>query len=163
VTRWALVGAALAVAACGGHHAPPPRTPRAAATPATTSGKPVTRAEVAVIRGWADALRRGHLAAATRLFAVPVTIANGPTFVLRTRREVREFNRTLPCGARLTRWQRASRGLVVATFTLTNRVGSRCDAPRGTLAAVAFLIRGGKIARWLRVEVPGQAAGQNPV
>jgi hypothetical protein len=116
-----------------------------------------------VIRDWADAVRRGHVAAATRLFALPVTVANGPTFVLRTRREVREFNRTLPCGARLTRWQRAPHGLVLATFTLTNRAGSRCDAPRGTPAAVAFLIRHGKIAQWLRAPVPGQAAGQSPV
>jgi hypothetical protein len=95
------------------------------------------------------------VAAATRYFAVPVTIANGPTFVLRTRREVRQFNRTLPCGARLTRWQRAPRGFVVATFMLTNRVGSKCDAPKGTPAAVAFLIRRGKIEQWVRVAVPG--------
>jgi hypothetical protein len=150
----ACVAAALAGAGCGGHHAPP-RTPGTAATPARPVGRTVTPAEVAVIRGWADSLRHGHVAAATRLFALPVTVVNGPTLVLRTRREVREFNRTLPCGARLRRWQSAPRGLVVATFTLTDRVGSRCDAPKGTLAAVAFLIRHGKIRQWLRVAVPG--------
>jgi hypothetical protein len=163
VTRAAVAAVALALAGagCGSKHplahtpgVRPQASPGAAATPA---GGRVSQAEVAIIRGWSDQLRHGHVAAATRYFAVPVTVANGTTVVLRTRAQVRTFNRTLPCGAKLARWQRAARGFVVATFTLTNRVGSKCDAPKGTLAAVAFLIRHRHIAQWLRVEVPGQS------
>jgi hypothetical protein len=135
----------------------PHSSPGATPTPAAN---PVSPAEVAVIRGWADQLRRGHVAAATRYFALPATVvADGVNkLVFTTRKQVALFNRGLPCGARLTRWQRAPRAFVVATFKLTDRVGSRCDAPVGTLAAVAFLIRRGHITQWLRVAVPDDAA-----
>ena len=39
-------------------------------------GKP-TPAEVAVIRGWSDALRAGHVNAAAEFFDVPVTVLDG--------------------------------------------------------------------------------------
>jgi hypothetical protein len=165
--------AALAVAlvgvGCGSKREPqdlhtpgvkPHSSPTAAATPA---GKPVSRTEVAVIRGWADQLRRGHVAAATRYFALPTTVVPDGVNVLvfHTRKEVARFNRGLPCGARLARWQRAAHGFVIATFKLTDRVGSRCDASPGTLAAVAFLIRHGHIKQWLRVPVPAETGAQS--
>jgi hypothetical protein len=164
VTRGAAaaVVVALAGAGCGGHHARTfPRTPGSAA--GTSAGEPVTGAEVAVIRGWSVALQRGHVVAAARFFAVPVTVLNDPSgvVVLRTRGAVRRFNRDLPCGARLARWQRAPRHFVIATFRLTNRVGSRCDATPGALAAVAFLVRDGHIVQWLRVPVPAPAGSSN--
>jgi hypothetical protein len=152
--------AALAVAGCGAQKHPPAlHTPAVKAQPSPV-GAPVSRAEVAVIRGWSDHLRRGRVAAATRYFALPATVANGATVVLHNRREVRRFNRTLPCGAELARWQRAPPHFVVATFKLTDRVGSHCDAPAGTLAAVAFLIRRRHIVEWLRVDVPDRPSGQ---
>ena len=160
MTRAAAAAVMLALfgAGCGArHHARAfPRTPGSAV--ATPAGQPVTRAELAVIRGWSSALRRGRVVAAARYFAVPVTVLNGPSaVVLRTRRAVREFNRELPCGAELTRWQRAPKHFVIATFRLTNRVGSRCDGTPGALAAVAFLVRRGHIVQWLRVPVPEQS------
>jgi hypothetical protein len=164
VTRAAAAAVIVALfgAGCGGHHHARtfPRTPGSAA--ATPAGAPVTRGEVAVIRGWSSALRRGRVVAAARYFAVPVTVLNGPSVVvLRTRRAVREFNRELPCGAELTRWQRAPRHFVIATFRLTNRVGSRCDGTPGALAAVAILVRKGHIVQWLRVPVPDQSGASS--
>jgi hypothetical protein len=167
--RAALVTVALAAAGCGAKTPPdqlhtPGVTPQSSpgvATPAPTpAGKPVTRAEVAVIRGWSEALLHGKVEEATRYFAVPATIENGPKVVMRARKQLRVFNRTLPCGAKLTRWQRGPHRLVVATFKLTNRRGGKCDATPGTLAAVAFLIRHRHIEQWLRVNVP-PAPGSN--
>jgi hypothetical protein len=164
--RAALVTVAVAAAGCGAKTPPqdlhtPGVTPQSnpgAATPAPTpAGEPVTRAEIAVIRGWSEAVRRGNVEAATRYFAVPATIENDPTgarIVFHARKQLRLFNRTLRCGAKLMRWERAPHRFVVATFKLTDRRGGKCDATPGTLAAVAFLIRHRHIEQWLRVDVP---------
>jgi hypothetical protein len=166
--RAALVTVAVAAAAgCGAQtppdqlHTPgvtPQSTPGATATPAPTpAGKPVTRAEIAVIRGWSEALLHGKVEQATRYFAVPATIENdsqGTKIVLRARKDVRLFNRTLPCGAKLRRWVRAPRHFVIATFQLADRPGGRCVVTGNGLAAVAFLIRHRHIEQWLRVNVP---------
>lgn len=164
---WALAALAAALTACGGQQPPTdlhtPGVKPHGAPGAGATGPPVTPAEIAVIRGWADRLRQGRVAGATRYFALPSIVdpnGNGPRLILRTRRQVLRFNRGLPCGARLTRWQRAPRRFVVATFALTDRPGHECDAPTGTPAAVAFLIRRGHIAQWLRVAVPGDTGGQ---
>jgi hypothetical protein len=160
--RAALLTVAVTAAGCGARtppqqlHTPgvtPQSTPGVATPAPTPAAKPVTRAEIAVIRGWAEAVRRGNVEAATRYFAVPATVQNGPTVVMR-RKKLRMFNRTLRCGAKLTRWQRAPHRFVVATFKLTDRRGGKCDATPGTLAAVAFLIRHRHIEQWLRVNVP---------
>jgi hypothetical protein len=65
-------------------------------------GKP-TRAEVSVIRGWADALRAGKVNEAARFFAVPTVVLDGtnPQRTLPNMKAVRNFNRGLPCGAKL--------------------------------------------------------------
>jgi hypothetical protein len=161
--RAALLAVAVAAVGCGAKTPPqdlhtPGVTPQGrpgVATPAPTpAGKPVTRAEIAVIRGWAEAVRRGDVEAATSYFAIPATVENdqqGTKFVLRARKQLRLFNRTLACGAKLTRWQRAPHRFVLATFELTTRRGAKCDATPGTLAAVAFLIRHRHIEQWLRV------------
>jgi|tagenome__1003787_1003787.scaffolds.fasta_scaffold18585170_1 hypothetical protein len=173
--RAALVTVVVAAAGCGAKtppqqlHTPgvtPQSRPGAAVPTPTPAGKAVTRAEIAVIRGWSDALRRGNVEAATRYFAVPATVetdAHGTTFILRARKELRFFNRTLPCGAELTRWQRGPHRLVVATFKLTTRRGGKCDTTPGTLAAVAFLIRHRHIEQWLRVNVPPAANSDDKV
>jgi len=170
--RTAVVIVAVAFAGCGAK-APPQRphapgvTPQSRpgeATPAPThAGEPVTRAEIAVIRGWSEAVRRGDVEAATRYFAVPATIENGPKVVMRAREQLRLFNRTLPCGAKLTGWERGPHRFVVATFRLTDRRGGRCDAAPGTPAAVAFLIRHRHIEQWLRVNVSSAPNGDSRV
>jgi hypothetical protein len=120
-------------------------------------GKP-RRSEVRVIRGWADALRTGHVDEAARFFAVPATVLDGvsPLRRLEDRAEVRDFNRGLPCGAKLVETARAEGALVMATFRLTQRTGPGarpCDGA-GNLAATKFLIENGHIVQWLRAPDP---------
>ena len=136
--------AALVLAGCGGGDRRPPARE---AVPGT-----------AVVRRWADAVREGRFAAAARTFAVPATVANGGRpLTLRSRAEVDFFNRTLPCGAILTSTRRATGGRLVATFRLTTRrgPGADCGSGVGHEAQVAFRIRGGRIAEWLRIATPG--------
>jgi hypothetical protein len=115
-----------------------------------------------VIRRWSDTLRRGDVPGAARLFAVPATVANGtPPERLRNVGEVRAFNESLPCGARLLRTRRA-RGYTIATFRLTDRRGGDCGDGAGATASTAFKVRDGRIVEWLRVPdgtrpLPGSA------
>lgn len=157
--RWlslALGVLALATAACGSKDPldlhTPGVTPQSGRPTPTPRAEPVSRAEVAVIRGWSNELRRGHVAAASRYFAIPTVVANGtPPVSLRGRDQVRSFNRTLPCGAKLMRWRRAANHFVIARFLLTNRPGGDCGAGTGNSASVAFLIKRRHISEWLRV------------
>jgi hypothetical protein len=129
--------------------------------PAVRRGKP-TRAEVAVIRGWSDALRAGHVAEAARFFALPAEVLDGtnPRRALLDRSAALEFNRGLPCGARLIATKRGEDSLVIATFRLTERPGrGKCNGGVGQPAVTAFLIRDRRIARWLRVPVPARRSG----
>jgi hypothetical protein len=115
-----------------------------------------TKAEVSVIRGWADALRAGHVAQAASFFALPVLIADGtnPLRRLRKRADVVDFNKNLPCGARLVKTQRGESSFVIARFKLTERRGSpACDGV-GTSAYTAFLIEGHHILQWRRAAEP---------
>jgi hypothetical protein len=121
-------------------------------------GKP-THAEVSVIRGWADALRAGNVDRAARFFAVPTIVLDGtnPQRTLPNMRAVRNFNRGLPCGAKLVRTVRGQGSFVVATFRLTERPGpGRCDGGVGQLADTAFLIEDRHIVQWLRQPDPVQ-------
>jgi hypothetical protein len=133
-------------------------------TPGTEDGEvPVrapTDAEVSVIRGWSDALRGGRVNRAASYFAVPVVVLDGanPLRRLPDRAAVREFNRGLPCGARLHETQRGPSSFVIATFLLTERPGrGSCGTGAGELAATAFLIRDRHIVQWRRVPVPAGA------
>jgi hypothetical protein len=122
-------------------------------------GKP-RPTEVRVIRGWADALRTGHVNQAARFFAVPVTVLDGvnPLRQLPSRAAVLEFNRGLPCGARLVNTERGEHSLVVATFTLTQRTGpgAKPCTGEGNLIATKFLIQKRRIRQWLRAPDPPQ-------
>jgi hypothetical protein len=122
-------------------------------------GKP-RPAEVRVIRGWADALRTGHVNQAARFFAVPVTVLDGvnPMRRLADREAVLEFNRGLPCGAKLVETERGEDSLVLATFTLTQRTGpgARPCTGKGNLVATKFLIEKHRIKQWLRAPDPEQ-------
>jgi len=117
---------------------------------------PVTRAERGVIRGWADALRRGDVERASRFWRVPAIAANGgPPFRLVTRRAVRRFNAGLTCGARLESVER-DKAYVLATFRLTERRGSPvgCGPGVGNRARTLFLLRDRRIVQWIRAADP---------
>jgi hypothetical protein len=128
-------------------------------TPGADDGRVVvrkpTKREVAVIRGWSDALRAGRVGKAASFFAVPSRVFDGtnPLRDLLDRGAVEEFNRGLPCGARLVETQRGVRSQVIATFRLTSRPGARCIGI-GEQAWTAFTIRDRRIVQWLRVPDP---------
>jgi hypothetical protein len=114
---------------------------------------------VEVIKNWADELRAGDVLAASERFAVPSVAQNGTApLVLTDRRGVEAFNRSLPCGARLTAATTSGR-FTVATFVLTERPGpGECGAGVGETAKTAFVIHDGLITEWRRVvDVPGGA------
>jgi hypothetical protein len=114
---------------------------------------------VAVIKSWSDELRAGDIMAASQRFAVPSVVQNGtPALVLDDRSQVEEFNRSLPCGAKLTDATSSGR-FVIATFELTERPGpGECGAGVGETAKTAFVIHNGRITEWRRVvDVPGGA------
>jgi hypothetical protein len=124
------------------------------------TGKP-TQQEVSVIRGWANALRAGHVNQAAAFFALPALIADGtsPKRRVADRNEIRDFNRGLPCGAKLLETKRGADSFVVATFKLTERPGPRpapCGDGTGGLAAVIFLVERHHIVQWLRAADPAQ-------
>jgi hypothetical protein len=142
--------AVVALAGCGGGSSDDPSRDEAP-SPA------------AVIRSWSDTLRAGHVAQAASYFALPATVANGtPPLRLSTRDQVRAFNASLPCGARLVKTSSSSR-FTTAEFVLTERPGpGSCGTGTGQRARVTFVIRGGKIVEWRRVstnpEPPGTVA-----
>jgi hypothetical protein len=120
------------------------------------TGKP-TAAEVAIIRGWADALRAGHVAQAARFFAIPTLVADGtnPLRPLKHRDEILSFNRSLPCGAKLLGTQRGESSFVIAKFKLTERPGpGQCGTDVGNAAYTAFLIEKRHIVQWRRASQP---------
>jgi len=158
--------AAVALGACGSSSSddrPELRTPdagdgpspEATATPAPEDeGGAPTEAEVAVIRGWSDTLRAGHVEEAAAYFTVPIVVDTGVSVVrLPDRDAVEEFNRGLPCGARMTKAERGPQSSVIATFRLTERPGpGECGQGTGEDAYVAFVIENRHIVQWQRVE-----------
>jgi hypothetical protein len=123
-------------------------------------GKPTTQ-EVSVIRGWADALRAGHVNRAAGFFTLPAFIFDGstPKHRVAAKAEILAFNRGLPCGAKLLDTKRGADSFVVATFKLTERPGpGSCGHDTDQLAAVIFLVEKRHIVQWLRAPVPAQPA-----
>jgi hypothetical protein len=121
---------------------------------------------VQVIKRWADELRAGDVIAASERFAIPSVVQNGfPPLRLTDRREVEAFNRSLPCGAKLTE-ATSSGKFTIATFELTERPGpGECGNGVGESAKTAFVIREGLITQWRRVVDidQGAPANQGPV
>jgi hypothetical protein len=164
-----VVAAALTLAACGGSNTAEKTTrssPDRTASPATAQPQKdyqnyyppgthkASKQAVAVITGWSEQLRAGHVKRAASYFDLPVVVQNAtPAVRLDTRKEVLAFNQTLPCGAHIVRTL-AGRHYTVATFVLTERPGSPGCGATGKLAATAFLLRHGKISEWRRVLVP---------
>jgi hypothetical protein len=175
---WVIVALPLVLTACGSqaktnrldlttpgvHTGAPVPEVTATATPTATpraSAKPVTKAEKRVIKGWSDSLRRGRVNAAAKYFSVPSLVSNNTPvpIQLASVAEVREFNRTLPCGAKLLRTRRSEQpGFVVGVFRLTERKNAPapCGQGVGAEASVAFEIARGHIKTWLRVADPAQ-------
>jgi hypothetical protein len=107
-------------------------------------------ADRALVARWADTLRRSDVEGATRLFGVPLIVEQGGEAQrLRSVAEVRRFNASLPCGARLTEATRHG-GYLIAAFRLAERPGKRCDAP-GETATVALIVKGGRIREWRHI------------
>ncbi len=117
--------------------------------------------DVAVIQAWVSALDRNDIERAAGYFAVPSVAQNGLLFHLRTPAQVRAFNRSLPCGARVVRATTAGR-TTTATFRLLERPGPGvCGTGTGGKAMTSFVITDGKIVQWRRVG-PGSGAPQAP-
>jgi hypothetical protein len=111
-----------------------------------------------ILDGWARALRNDHGARAAAYFSVPVIIAQGTAIRLDTAEEVRAFNVSLPCGARLLELGPDGRFLV-ATFRLTRRPHHVCGS-LGDQVRVAVALRGRKIAEWRQMPTtPGAPPG----
>jgi hypothetical protein len=175
---WAIAVLPLVLAACGSqaktsrldlttpgvHTGDPVPEASATATPSATAqatDKPVTRAEKRVMKGWSDSLRRGEVNAASEYFSVPSLVSNNQPMPqqLASVEDVREFNRTLPCGAKLLHTRRSDQpGFVIGVFRLTERKNAPapCGQGVGAEAAVAFEISRGHIKTWLRVATPGE-------
>jgi hypothetical protein len=128
----------------------------------TTIAGNADAADVQVIRGWADELRAGDISAASERFALPSLVQNGTgPLQLTTRRQVEAFNRSLPCGARLTA-ATSSGKYIIAAFVLTERPGEgQCGNGIGEQAKTAFVIQNGRITQWLRVVDTGQPPQPN--
>jgi hypothetical protein len=159
----ALALLALTLAGCGGGGDEPaeprrdePREPQKSERTRPARADPEA---VRVIRAWVAAERAGRMDRAASYFALPAIVVNvSDALLLPTRRAVRAFNASLPCGAVFLRAAGVGEW-TVAYFRLTHRVGSRCDAP-GSRAATAFKFRRGRIAQWIRVpeDIPPEDA-----
>ena len=187
----ALVAAAGLLAGCGAaaHHVhqvhllsgPPSTVP--AQPPVRIPNPPPTNirapaADVAVIRGWANALRAGNVRAAAAYFALPSEMINeagaGSALVLQIRTEAEAIaaQETLSCGARLISTDLRGR-YVNALFALTGRRGpggTNCGSGAGSTARTNFVIAGGRIREWIRAPSepndrgapPASPPGSNP-
>ncbi len=140
----------------------PTPTPTATPTPKPPGGA-VTGEERRIIRGWSDALRHGHVAKASKYFSIPSVVQNGGSGgALSSFSNVEQFNRTLPCGARLVKTNRGTKAhWVVGTFVLTERPGGACGSGAGARAYVAFMIARHHITEWIQIDA-SQATAPAP-
>lgn len=158
------LAAALALAACSGGD-DDGRDGRTVARTTETlppAHGPAARvgADAAAVAGrWADALRRGDVAGAAALFALPAVVGSARRQVrVTSRAHVLRFHRALPCGATLIASRPAAHGFLLATFRLSERPGGgRCGRAAGRIARAALRVEGGRIAWWIRIDVPAGA------
>jgi hypothetical protein len=144
-----------------GDPAPSPSAPKQGGDDGIGATGPVTAREKAVVKGWADALRRGDVEKAVSYWEIPALAANGEQPVrLVSPAAVRLWNTSLPCGAKLVSVKRDAR-YVLATFVLTERPGEgSCGTGVGNRARVLFLVHGHKFVQWLRAPDPPQKQSQ---
>jgi hypothetical protein len=171
-----LVAAALVLSGCGAggrSGAAHPSATRSRSATSTAPAAPVPRHRprppdertVAVIRHWADALRRGDVDGAARYFGVPSVFAPGPDqeVTIHSLADAVAANSALPCGARLIAVMRLGGPVVQALFRLTGRRGpggSPCNPGAGQTARTNFVIHAGRIRVWLRA--PDQPGDNSP-
>jgi hypothetical protein len=171
-----LVGVALAVAGCGStshsSHTSSTHsrtTARRQANPVPPSNTvpahaphPADARTVRVIKGWADALRRGDVRGAARYFHFPSFFAPAPDqeVTLHSIAEAEAVNAALPCGAKLISVVKVGGPFVQALFRLTGRPGrggSACSPGAGQTARTNFEIKSGRIRAWIRApDAPGE-------
>jgi hypothetical protein len=128
----------------------------------------VPASSVAVIEGWANALRTGHLKQAAGYWAHPSAMVNGvdtsgqPALIqIRTQHDALGADETLPCGATL-KGTTTNGKYVKAVFVLGGRAGVPSNGSCSGMAAVDFLIGGGHIERWLRAPLASSPAPGAP-
>jgi hypothetical protein len=80
---------------------------------------------------------------------------------LASRRQIALWFSALPCAGEIVAITFHGR-FTTAVFRLSNRRGTKCDAPGG-LAAARFRIVDGKIDSWEQVPVPAGAQQSKPV
>jgi hypothetical protein len=158
---------ALVLAGCGsvgGSHTSAAHGP----AKATNRGPGVPASAVAVIEGWANALRTGHLRRAAAYWAQPSAMVNGldasgglALIRIRTKRDALGADATLPCGATLKATSTNGK-YVKASFVLGARSGVASNGECGGIAAVDFLIAKGHIERWLRAPIGSGPAPEAP-
>ena len=96
-----------------------------------------------VIRGWLLALERQDYDQAAYYFAPGAIIDQGHPFRLRTSKQARNFNASLPCRAELIGLKDEG-PRVLATFVLHRGPGGGCSG----LVKVRYTIRKGKFTEW---------------
>jgi hypothetical protein len=142
----AAVAASATLAACSGSHdaVRQQREARAQQTERLRS----------TVRTWSARLDDGDNEGVARMFAIPVTIRQGPyVYRLLSPAQVELWFASLPCAGKVVSID--VRGhFATGVFRLADRSDSMpCSGP-GTLAAARFEIRGGKIVSWTQVAVP---------
>ncbi len=155
--------AALSLTACGSSkphpaaHAKPHRS--------SVQGAGVPASAIAVIEGWANALRSGHAKRAAAYWADPSILINGPdsaghyTIIrIESEHQALAADETLPCGATLRSSSRSG-AFIKANFTLSPRAGVAASAGCGGPASVDFLIREGLIVHWIRAPIGSSSPG----
>jgi hypothetical protein len=147
----------------------PPATPAPPANPVPARRPRAADARtVAVIRHWADALRRGDVRGAARVFEIPSVFAPGPDqeVTIHSLAQAEAANAGLPCGAKLISVIKLGGPLVQALFRLTGRPGrggSTCNPGAGETARTNFVIQAGHIRVWLRApDQPGDNSQPPP-
>jgi hypothetical protein len=173
-----LVGVALAAAGCGStsHSGSSSTSSSRSRTTARRQANPVPPTStvpahaphpadartVRVIKGWADALRRGDVRGAARYFQIPSFFAPAPDqeVTLHSFAEAEAVNAALPCGAKVISVVKSGGPFVQALFRLTGRAGrggSACNPGAGQTARTNFEIKSGRIRAWIRApDAPGE-------
>ncbi len=128
----AIVLAALALTACGGHKSASPES---------------------VARSWSADLDRNDNEAAAWLFADGARVIQDGELVLDDHAAAVQWNASLPCGGRIISVTPRGKTDVLVVFRLAGRPGHRCDGP-GADAAALFRVRDGRIVLWHQTTVP---------